>query len=99
MTQLLQEAVGQRMAKQMSLSCQFISAEKALQCGLVNEVVNPDALLPRAREIAAAIASGKPDTLSIVKELIEFRNTTTLEGALANERKRFQAFVKGSYKA
>src|SRR3990172_1584309 len=30
MSQLLQEAVGQRMAKQMSLTCRFISAQEAL---------------------------------------------------------------------
>jgi len=96
MTQLLQEAVGRRMARQMSLSCQFISAEKALQCGLVNEVTAPDELLPRARQIAADIAAAKPDILPVVKELIEFRATTTLEGGLAEERRRFHAFAKGS---
>ncbi len=95
MTQLLQEAVGQRMAKQLSLSCQFISADKALQCGLVNEVTKPDELLPRARQIAAEIAAAKPDTLAIVKELIEFRNTSTLEGGLAEERRQFLSFAKG----
>ncbi len=96
MTQLLQHAVGQRMAKQMSLSCQFITAEKALQCGLVNEVVPHDELLPRAKQIVTEIASANPDTLKIVKELIEFRNASTLEGSLAEERRRFLAFVGGN---
>jgi len=96
MTQLLQEAVGVRMARQLSLSCQFISAEKALQCGLVNEVTAPEELLPRARQIAADIAAAKPDILAVVKELIEFQATTTLEGGLAEERRRFRAFAKGT---
>jgi enoyl-CoA hydratase len=96
MTQLLQQAVGQRMAKQLSLTCQFISAEKALQCGLVNEVVPHDELLPRARQIAGEIAAARPDTLKTVKELIEFRNTSTLEGSLAEERRRFLAFARGN---
>jgi enoyl-CoA hydratase len=99
MTQLLQQAVGQRMAKQLSLTCQFISAEKALQCGLVNEVVPHDELLPRARQIAGEIAAARPDTLRIVKELIEFRNTSTLEGSLAEERRRFLAFARGNLQA
>jgi len=95
MTQLLQDAVGQRMAKQMSLSCQFIGAERALQCGLVNEVVPHEELLPRARQIAADMAAARPDTLKTVKELIEFRNASTLEGALGEERRRFLSFARG----
>ena len=97
MTQLLQDAVGQRMAKQMSLAGEAVSAEQALRIGLVNEVVPHEELLPRAREIAALIASARPETLKIVKELIEFRNTATLEGALAEERRRFLAFARGSF--
>jgi hypothetical protein len=34
--------------------------------------------------------------MKTVKELIEFRSTSTLEGGLAEERRRFLAFVKGN---
>jgi len=95
MTQLLQQAVGQRMAKQMSFTCQFVSADTALRCGLVNEVVPHEELLPRAKQIASEIASARPDTLKTVKDLIEFRNTSTLEGGLSEERRRFLAFARG----
>ncbi|MFH2063978.1 MAG: enoyl-CoA hydratase-related protein [Pseudomonadota bacterium] len=47
MTQLLQKAVGVRMARQMSFTCTFYSAQKMLAAGLVNEVVPKDQLMKR----------------------------------------------------
>ncbi len=94
MTQLLQQAVGRRMALQMSLTCQFVSARRALEIGLVNEVVPHDRLLPRALEIARQILEAKPDILAAIKDLIKFRDRTTLRGALAEERSRLSEFVK-----
>jgi enoyl-CoA hydratase len=41
MPQLLQRSVGQRMGKQLSFTCRPQSAQDALRCGLVNEVVLP----------------------------------------------------------
>jgi enoyl-CoA hydratase len=98
MSQLLQEAVGQRMAKQMSLTCQFVSAQEAFRSGLVNEVVAADRLIPRAKEIAGFIAQLNPDMLQTMKNLIEYRNNSTLDGALANERKGFTAFLEKTWK-
>lgn len=96
MTQLLQQAVGQRLAKQFSLTCQPISAEKALQCGLVNEVVGPDALLERAKEIAAQFCAVNFDLALTIKQLIEYRNTATFSAALDNERQGFNKMLGGS---
>ncbi|MDY6854241.1 MAG: enoyl-CoA hydratase [Thermodesulfobacteriota bacterium] len=99
MTQLLQQAVGQRMAKQMSFSCQSISANKALQCGLVNEVVPHDVLLQRAKQIASDICVASPDMVAVLKDLIKFKNSATLNEAFANERKGCKDFmykIKGS---
>lgn len=94
MTQLLQQAVGQRMARQLSFTCQFISAEKALEYGLVNEVVPHEELLSRTRQIAAHICDVNQEMLGIVKDLIEYRNHASLQEAFAHERKGFRAFVK-----
>ncbi len=94
MTQMLQQAVGQRLAKQFSLTCEFISVEKALQCGLVNEVVSADTLLERAHEIAQMISQVNYDMAMTVKKLIEKRNDHTFDEALAIERKDFLTFVK-----
>lgn len=98
MSQLLQEAVGQRMAKQMSLTCQFITAQEALRTGLVNEVVPAERLVPRAKEIAGYIAQHDPVNLQNMKNLIEYRDESTLHDALAHERRGFKAFLKKNWK-
>lgn len=93
MTQLLQKAVGQRMAKQMSLTCQFIDARTALRAGLVNEVVPADQLMPRARELARFICETNPVLQAKIKHLIEYQNAHSLEESYAYERAEFRNFV------
>lgn len=94
MTQLLQQAVGKRRAKQMSLTCQFISAEQALRYGLVNEVVPQDDLMKRALEIASQICENRFDMITTVRDLINYRDTASMGQALAHERERFRRFIK-----
>jgi enoyl-CoA hydratase len=93
MTQLLQQAVGQRMAKQLSFTCQFISAAQALRYGLVNEVVPDAELLPRARAIADAICAVNYDMVLKIKRLIEYRNQAFLNDAMAHERKGLKSMI------
>ncbi|MGB1007244.1 MAG: enoyl-CoA hydratase-related protein, partial [Thalassobaculaceae bacterium] len=52
----LPRLVGISQALQWTLSGRIFSAEEAAAGGLVSEVLAPDALLPRAQEIAAEIA-------------------------------------------
>ncbi|MEA3221992.1 MAG: enoyl-CoA hydratase [Thermodesulfobacteriota bacterium] len=94
MTQLLQQAVGQRMAKQISFTSQTISADKAFKIGLVNEVVSHEELIPRAKQIASEICAVNQDMLVIIKGLINFRNNATLDEAFAHERKGMRDFAK-----
>lgn len=98
MTQLLQQAVGQRRARQMSFTCEFIAAEKALQWGLVNEVVSPSVLIPRAMALAKSICNVNPGWVDTIKTLIETRNRTSLETGLDTEKKGFDAFLAGQIK-
>lgn len=93
MTQLLQQAVGQRMAKQMSLTCQFISAEQALQFGLVNEVVPDEELMPRVMAIAEFVCSVNYDMALTVKRLIEHQNQAFLNDGMNHERRNLKAMV------
>lgn len=94
MTQLLQQTVGQRRAKQISFTCQPIYARTALAWGLVNEVLPPEHLLDRARTIAGQIVQADPQLLGTIKHLIESRNRSPLETALDEERSGFWQFVK-----
>jgi len=94
MTQLLQRSVGQRLAKQLSFTCRPLSASDALRCGLVNEVVAPSDLLPRAKEIARDICEVNYEILMQMKDLIEKQNQVSFEQAFAMERQGFQAFIR-----
>ncbi|MFW6081939.1 MAG: enoyl-CoA hydratase [Desulfosalsimonas sp.] len=96
MTQLLQQAVGQRLAKQFSLTCQWISARQALACGLVNEVTAPEELMSRAEAIARMICETDYKTALTVKGLMEYRNRATFAEALENERKPLKELVAAS---
>jgi enoyl-CoA hydratase len=94
MTQLLQQTVGQRRAKQISFTCQPIYAHTALAWGLVNEVLRPEDLLDRARTIAGQMVQADPELLDTIKTLIENRNRSPLETALDTERRGFKEFLK-----
>ena len=94
MTQLLQQTVGQRRAKQISFTCQPIYAHTALAWGLVNEIVPREHLLDRARTIAAQIVQADPQLLGVIKTLIENRNRSPLEQAFDQERSGFKQFLR-----
>jgi enoyl-CoA hydratase/carnithine racemase len=47
-----------------------MTAQQALACGLVGEVVPQEALMPRARELAAKIAEHSPTALARTKQAI-----------------------------
>src|SRR4029079_7193917 len=46
------------------------TAERAFQLGLVHEVVETDSLLPRAQELAAAIAAASPSAVRISRSIL-----------------------------
>lgn len=94
MTQLLQQTVGQRRAKQISFTCQPIFAHTALAWGLVNEVLPREHLLDRAKTIAAQIVQADPQLLGVIKTLIENRNRSPLEQAFDKERSGFRQFLQ-----
>ncbi len=93
-TQLLQRIVGRPMAKQISFTGEFVSAPRALALGLVNEVVSPEELLPRAKEIARAIATANQEALHTVKNLIEEGGDASLSEGLAMERRGFSEWYQ-----
>jgi enoyl-CoA hydratase len=94
MTQLLQQAVGRRRARQISFSCKPVSAKTAYEWGLVNEVVAPDMLMSRVKEIAGDICSVNQEMLEVVRDLINHQDHVPLAQAYADERKGVAAFIK-----
>ena len=93
MTQLLQRSVGQRMAKQLSFTCKPLSAQDALRCGLVNEVVPSPELVPRAKQIAQDICTVNYGIMLQMKALIEKQNEVSFNEACKLEREGFNDFI------
>ena len=81
----LPHAVGPRFARQMMLSCQPIDAATALRVGLVNEVLSAERLLPRAIELASAIAGHDPALIRITRDVLDRGSAGTLADAIAIE--------------
>jgi enoyl-CoA hydratase len=94
MTQLLQQAVGRRRARQISFTSKPLTAKTACEWGLVNEVVPSDMLMPRAKEIAADICNVNPEMLEVVRTLINHQDHVPLAEAYADERKGSAAFIR-----
>jgi enoyl-CoA hydratase len=77
LTVRLPRLVGINRARQMSLTGDYIDAGRALEWGLVNEVVPHQALLERAIELAAAVSEIDPaaiDELRGMYDALAFRS-------------------------
>jgi 2-(1,2-epoxy-1,2-dihydrophenyl)acetyl-CoA isomerase len=81
----LPRIVGQARATALAILAEPVTAEAALDMGLVNAVVEPDHLSPSAYELAARLAAGPTAAYAAIKESIAYAATTDLAGALAKE--------------
>jgi len=62
--------VGEKQARDLLLTGRIISADEAFRLGLVNEVVAPDHLAQRARELANSLLENSPASLLATKQLL-----------------------------
>ena len=69
-TQRLPRLIGRSRALDMLLSSRLVSAEEALEMGLVNAVVAPSDLHQTTRQLAEIIASGAPIASRYAKEAV-----------------------------
>ena len=88
-TQRLPRAVGMANAMQMLLTGRPVDAAEALRIGLVSEIHPAEALMPRAREIAADIAANAPLSVRAVKRLVRTGAGLPLDEAIEMERLAF----------
>src|SRR5699024_2715476 len=63
-TQRLPQLIGKGRAMEMIMTAGMINADKALQYGLVNQVVSLEELLPFTEEIAGKILKNSPKALT-----------------------------------
>lgn len=87
LSQRLSRIVGVGQAKEISLTGNFVDAERALAIGLVNRVVEPEALLSTSQTLASEMAACDPAMVQGYKRLIDdgygmnFRDAMQLEAS------------------
>jgi enoyl-CoA hydratase len=88
-TQRLPRLVGLGNALYLLLSGEMVGAEDALRMGLVQKVVEPEALLPTAVELAKTIASKGPRAVRLVKRVVREGILKDFESGCALESEEF----------
>lgn len=88
-TQRLPRAVGKALAMEMILNNRTLSAQEALQYGLVNRVVPVSDYLGEALKLAEEIASRAPLAVRAAKKMINAAYESSLADGLTKERQTF----------
>ncbi len=90
-TQRLARRVGLARAKALVLTGEMVGADAARAMGLVLEVFEPGALLPKVRQIAQEIAARGPVAVAQAKRVMDAGQDVSLAAACALERQAFAA--------
>lgn len=88
-TQRLPRLVGAGIAKELLMTGDMITAERAAQIGLVNHVVAAEDLLEKAKEIARKMIGKAPIAVQFSKKLVNDGLNVDLDRALALESEVF----------
>ena len=88
-TQRLPRLVGASRAKELMMTGRQVKADEAIVIGLANEVVEPDALMNRALELAASIAAGATVATRLIKQAVDQGIETDLASGLVLELQLF----------
>nr|WP_137677190.1 enoyl-CoA hydratase [Parerythrobacter lutipelagi] len=85
LSQKLSRMIGIGRAKELAFTGNFLDAHTARDWGLVNHVVEPDELLPRARQLANDMTTIDRDFLAQYKALIDAGYAASFGEAMAIE--------------
>ncbi len=88
-TQRLPRLVGLSKAIELTLTGDVISAQEALQIGLVNKIVPPEEVLKYAKDLAKKIAGKGQVAVRLALEALQLSTTTSLPDGLAKEAELF----------
>jgi enoyl-CoA hydratase/carnithine racemase len=93
---LLSLQIGHSLNQQLSLTGELITGERAGQLGLVNDLITPEQVLPRAIERARALASLPGQALRATKQRFRERTQSGFEEACsAGIRFQLQCYSTG----
>jgi enoyl-CoA hydratase/carnithine racemase len=95
-TQRLPRLVGRGRALEILLTGEQITAERALELGLVNRVVEPDELRGAAQEVAGSLAELAPLAVAAIKRSVSGGSDQPLAEGLALELGEFDKIFKSA---
>ena len=81
----LPRLIGSARATALAILAEPITAQAALDMGIVNAMVEPAHLAPAAHELASRLAAGPTAAYAAIKQSIAFAAASTLTEALAKE--------------
>ena len=90
-TQRLPRLIGPTKAKELILTGRRVSAETALDMGLVSKVVPLGSLMEEARSLAEEIAANSPLALAYAKAAVDLASETAIEQGLRYETAAIRA--------
>ena len=88
-TQILPRLIGDKRAKDLIFTGRVISANEALQWGMVNQVVPHDKLRETTEKYLASLCRKSPVILKLAKLSINRAHETALSAGIASERDLF----------
>jgi methylglutaconyl-CoA hydratase len=71
--------VGEKQARDLLLTGRLFGADEAARLGLINEIVAPEQLMPRARELGALLMQNSPSSLRATKQLLTDHSRADLD--------------------
>jgi len=74
--------IGDKRSRDLLLTGRLFDAGEAYRLGLVNEVVDADALDQRVLELAQTLAANSPESLAATKRLLAAQNKAWLDAAI-----------------
>jgi len=92
-TQNLPRAIGERRAKEMILTGRPFTAQQAHAWGMVNELCEPEQLMPRVMEVAREIAANAPIAVRQAKKAIHQGLQTDLTSGLLIEIQAYERMI------
>ncbi|MBA5640096.1 enoyl-CoA hydratase/isomerase family protein [Duganella sp. LX20W] len=95
-TQRLTRLVGAHRALMMMLEGRPASPARALEIGLVDEVVAPDALIERALALAQYLGARPREAIRAIKRAVYVGGSMSLEDGLHVERTEFMSALSGA---
>jgi len=92
-TQRLSRLIGEMKAKELIFTARKISAEKALELGILTDVVAKESVMPVCKELADEILQNAPIAVRQAKYAIQHGSSTDLQTGLAIESKAYEVTI------